>query len=165
MNIPEYRDFVEVLNAQILLFTDLAREERTLADAVVAKDWPTLDRVIRVMNEYSEEIVRVDEERSRTYDALRSRLGLRSVGLFSELLDSVPFESREHLSHLFRELKIAVMRVRSLTGGVDAYVESSNTTLRSVLQELYPERKGRLYSRSGASTEHPDTPVVVNHHL
>lgn len=165
MDLPEYSDFVEVLNVQIVLFTDLAREERILADAVVAKDWPTLDRVIRVMNEYSEEIVRADELRSRTYDALRSRIGLPSGGLFSELLDSIPSESREQLSELFRELKVAVMRVRSLTGGVDAYVESSNTTLRSVLQELYPERKGRLYSRSGASTEHAETPVVVNHHL
>lgn len=165
MNLPEYRDFVDVLSLQVLLFTDLAREERILADAVVAKDWPSLDRVIRVMDGYSRKIVHADEQRARVYDALRSRLGLREGGLFSDVLDAIPFESREQLSNLFRELKIAVMRVRSLTGGVETYVESSNQTLRSVLQELYPERKGRLYSRSGATTEHADTPVVVNHHL
>jgi len=54
--------------------------------------------------------------------------------------------------------------VQGLSGGIDAYIRSTLNTMGKILEELYPSRRLRMYTRTGAARG-ADHPLVVSHSL
>jgi hypothetical protein len=98
-------------------------------------------------------------------DRVKAELGLRADCTFDEIAGKADASLRKRLTDAQRELQIAVLRVKSLTGGIDAYVRGSLRTANDVLGELFPEQKGTMYSRKGKRTPAAGHAIVLDHRL
>lgn len=157
--------FREVLRLQCLLLESLSRHETRLQAAVLQKDWVSLEAAVREMKSISEEIERCEKERTDAYRELKGGLGLRETDTFYEVISRMPLEERAELAQLYRNLRIGIARVKSITTGIDAFVSATVGTMREILEELFPEHKGRMYSRTGAAHSSDTSSMVVNHRM
>ncbi len=155
----------DVIRAQIMTLETIAAEHSRLQEAVLNRDWESLEEQIQALQGRAKDAGTLEEQRKATYGRLRQMLGLGPEESFFELLCLLDEEERAELASLYRGLKIAVMRVASANGGLEAYVQSSTETIQAVLKELYPERKGTIYSRTGRIQRHDDRAFVVNQSL
>jgi len=157
--------FKEALHLQGALLDNLSREEARLQLAVLQKDWIALEETVRVMRVISADIESCELRRTEGYGSLKASLGLSPEDSFYDVLSRLPLEDRQELATLYRQLRIGIAKVRSITDGIDAYVSATVGTMRDILDEIFPERKGKIYSRSGSVSSSDTSSMVVNHRL
>lgn len=154
-----------VLMQEIQLLDLLAERERALQGHLLDRDWHGLQLIIDEMTTLSEQIQIAERSRSHHFAALRLSMGLGESAGFSELIARLDAAATDRLRALYRGLKISVMRIRSLTGGIDAYVASSTATMRSFLEESSPDHRGTIYGRDGAAGNAGTRALVVDRQL
>jgi hypothetical protein len=157
--------FKEALHLQGVLLDSLSREEARLQLAVLEKDWTALEEAVRTMRVIADDIEGCEMQRNDAYRVLKGTLGLKSEDSFYDVLSRLPLEERQELATLYRQLRVGIAKVRSITDGIDAYVTATVGTMRDILDELFPERKGKIYSRSGSVSMAETSSMVVNHRL
>ncbi|HUX13459.1 MAG TPA: hypothetical protein VMW87_10550 [Spirochaetia bacterium] len=157
--------FKEALQLQGILLDRLSHEEARLQIAVLQKDWIALEACVREMKSLSAGVEECETRRNESYRSLKTSLGLKSGDSFYDVLARLPIDERQELVELYRRLRIGIAKVRSITDGIDAYVTATVGTMRDILDELFPERKGKLYSRTGAAASTDTSSMVVNHRL
>ncbi len=154
-----------VLNSQIELLERTAIEHRELQSAVIGRDWRALEEYMSRLNVRSGELSELERQRHRAYRELREQLGLGTGDGFYEVLTRLDNGPRSRLAERYRNLKVAVMRLAGQNGNLESYVAASSETLEQVLGELFPQRKGTIYGRSGAATAKDSRAFVVNRTL
>ena len=80
---------------------------------------------------------------------------------FTEIVAHLPAEDRDELLTLYRHLKASVIRVKASAGLLNYYVQSMSEALRQILEELFPHRKGKMYSRTGKPQEPGDESLML----
>lgn len=156
-------NFKHLLAKEIKCINSLAEEEEKIHKFLLAKNWMKLDRQLKKIEKSTAEISSIEKRRQKVYEEIREGLGKSESDRFYDILVSFEAEERKEFSDLYRQLKVSVSRVRSLTGGLDAYVHSARSTMKEVIEELYPERRGILYSNDGMVREAGENPLVLNH--
>lgn len=155
----------EVLEQQIWVLEELAEEEAALQRAVAGRDWPAAESTIDGLRERADRFAGLEEVRHQAYREMLHSVGVTESVPFPVALGRLDDESRRRLTELYRRLKAALFRVRSVSEGLDAFVAALVTTTRGILDEIYPSRKGNLYSRSGQVAGREDWALVVNRNL
>jgi hypothetical protein len=115
------------------------------------RDWPSLDCTLGEVKTVSEKASQTEQIRAVVYQKIRNACGAGADESFQEILARVPAEDRENLSALHRRVRVAVEKVKCQTGGLDTYINSAVSTMDKILDELFPERKNRLYTRRGGA--------------
>lgn len=159
---PSVDALIELIEREIILLQGMAAAERRLQRAIMTRDWAAVEEAIHGMQVVSEEIGQVEARRHAVYQSIRVKLGSSDGDSFYRLLATVDSDTRLKLSNLYRELKVAVLAVRSFNDGIDAYVRGAIGTLNRVLEELHPDRRGRIYARDGATEGRGTTALVVD---
>lgn len=154
-----------VMLQEIELLDLLAERERELQSQLLDRDWHQLQVVIEDMTRLSEEIQRFEQLRSEAFAGLCRCYGVRAPAGFAELIARLDDTSAGRLRALYRSLKVSVMRIRSLTGGIDAFVTAGTTTMRSFLEESSPDHRGTIYGRDGNAGNGRAHAVVVDRRL
>lgn len=157
-------EFQSILETQTLLFRQLAESQMALQDAVFEKDYPKTERSIASMKELSEAIRGVEERRQLAFEELLSQLGISSEFGLTMLFATLEGEKREALSTAFRDLKVAVLQVRTVNQGIMAYAGSQMDAMEGVIDELYPSRKDGTYTSMGYRQKSRE-PMVLDHSL
>jgi hypothetical protein len=147
-----------------LLDLYLTREEE-LKRALYDRDWRSLDSSIRLMNEASNRIGILEKSRDRAFQEFRAEIGEETGCSFYRAVLGLPEMERVRLNQLYRTLKLAAVRVRIRSKALDDYLREEQGTIRGILGELYPERRGKTYTRTGESQENGPEALVVNHTL
>jgi len=81
---------------------------------------------------------------------------------FDQAAERLEGPQRDRLKELARRLKVGVVRVKGSSGLLGYYVRSALQARHQVLEELYPHRKGRLYSRSGRTRSTADESLMLD---
>ncbi len=157
------RTFVTLLERQATLIEALAEREADLQELVTKRAWDDLETLIPQMTDLGEAINHAEEERSAVYEEIVAAVG--GERSFAYILSHLPIEVRTTLSGAYRRLKVAVLRLQSRTSSVDTYLNSTISTTRGVLRELYPEHASVGYSRSGRNRFGNGSPVMVDRAL
>ncbi|MFW5801256.1 MAG: flagellar export chaperone FlgN [Spirochaeta sp.] len=158
-------EFQNSLQQQVHLLEELAGYEQRMQHAVIMRDWPELEIAIQEMYALSDCIYSCEHVREKEFARLRSALGLPEDVRFSVVLGNLPQEHRHEIASLYRRLKIAVLRVQTLTGGIDSYVSSTVENMQQIVEEVFPGTRGSIYSRDGNLQGKQPPAMVVNHHL
>ena len=161
----ELENLKELLNREAELLENFAHQEQKLQDAIVDREWDRLEGIVNEMSDASQSVLSVEHERHECYTRVREEYGCRSDAGFYDFVAHLDLGDRMEISELYRRLKVAVMRVQALTGGIGSYITSATSAIRDVIDELYPQRKGRIYSRAGHHAAPDDRAMVVDHHL
>lgn len=164
-----YTDHVEhvkeALEREVTALEELAASERELQPLLAQRDWVELEKQISVLNRQSEAAMAAEQERESAYKALKESLGADEELRFYDVLEHLQVEERRELAELYRRLKVAVVQVRGVTGSLDTYVSVSTATVRGVLDELFPDQKGKIYSRSGRANRADERAMVLDRQL
>jgi len=145
-------DTVETLaaamRAEITCFEAYVAAERSFAGALRDRDWIALQTAMDLIDEIMRAVAAREGVRAEAFELLRSRLGCEDESFYRVAL-RVEEPARSELTDLYRRLKLAAMRARFETAAANDYATSNRELLRAVLDELFPEKRGRIYGRTG----------------
>ncbi len=159
------RKLEEIMNREHSLISTFSEWERKLNENVQNRSWDQLQKVMKDAEQVSEAIDLCEQERMETFARLREEAGEGADSGFYQVIVHLPAEERERISRSFRELKLSVLNLRGIVWGIDAYVRAVQGTLKDIIGEMSPMRRGTIYARNGGPCQ-PDTgPLVLNRHL
>jgi hypothetical protein len=142
----------------------LSALEDRLRRLVMDRDWNALDGMLREVQAAGEKVSKTDLIRAAVYQKIRMSCQARPEDGFQEILARVPACQRETLSALHGRVRAAVERVKCLTGGLDTYINSAMSTMDKMLEEIFPDRKNRIYPRGGGLQD-SGRPVMISRSL
>lgn len=158
------RDLVTVMELQVQGMQTFQATQLGARDALKSKDWPALERALHSLDFQAEGLRCLEERRHDLWITLQNHF-LGREGRFFETLQALPAEHQDDVARLHRELKLQSLGLRGLSQGLAAYVQTAGAVVRAVVQELQPQLKGRLYSRSGSPRTAQAQPLVLNTHF
>ena len=149
------------LRAEARTLKDFAELQKSLQQAISKRQWTELNGEIDSLRLLADKIEALEEERIEAYQVLKSSLQAGDRESFSQIVARLPADERDELLGLYRHLKAAVIRVKASAGLLNYYVQSMSDALRQILEELFPHRKGKMYSRSGKPKEPGDESIML----
>ena len=138
------------------LLEDYSHIEETLTQSVKGRDWPNIEARMDRLNSTAKEI---DEVESRRHDHFRS---LAENASFSEWLGEQPVTVQAELGPLHRRIRLALVRIRGLSKSLFYTFRGIQESLQQILAEIFPHRRGKIYSRAGNAQGEIDEAMVVN---
>ena len=138
------------------------KERKVLSDAIRRRDWPALQDVLLRIEGVALLAEATERKRSALWDEVLSETGLPHQSSVYRVALGVPEPERSLLSDTYRRLKIAALRARIENEALGEYVGETAGTIRSVVEELYPDQKGRIYGRSGRAVAAGARPIVLD---
>jgi hypothetical protein len=147
------------MSAEIACFEAYLAAQRSFTASVKARDWTALQTAIGIQDELAQAIARRESERAECFERLRAQTGCETGGLYRVAL-LVPEPERTELTDLYRRLKLAAMRAKFENAAIGDYASSNRELLRAVLEELFPEKRHRMYGRSGRAVQ-PDLDALL----
>jgi hypothetical protein len=137
------------MDEEARLLNDYAARLGGLQRTVGRRDWEAVERDIGALRNLAGDVEDAETARQQAYRGLKASLLLNGDVSFEQVASRLQSPAREELAELHRRMKIAIIRVKGASGLLGYYVRSMADTRRQVLEELFPHRKGRMYSRSG----------------
>jgi hypothetical protein len=147
------------MSAEIACFEAYVAAQRSFTSAVKARDWAALQTAIGIQDELARAIARQESVRSEAFELLRAQTGCDASGMYRLAL-LVPEPERSELTDLYRRLKLAAMRAKFENASAGDYAAGNRDLLRAVLEELFPEKKHRMYGKSGQAVQ-PDLDALL----
>ncbi len=142
----------ESMERETGLFAGLAREVERLKDSFQQKNWGESITIAEGIEKVALNIEEVDGARDAAFALLRDSLGLPRETAFSALLPSLPDGERQRIEDAWRGLRMTVIRLKTATGRMRYSAEALSDTLNRMLNEVFPYRRGKIYSRRGTPT-------------
>jgi hypothetical protein len=124
-----------------------------------------MEAVISNLNPLSETMEETEKQRDLLYKKLKKKLDKKDTDGFYSIVSHMEGSTRESCLSGYRKMKMALLRMQGITAGIDQYVRAVGDTSRAVLNEVFPHRKGRLYSCNGSERHAQADPMVLNRHL
>jgi hypothetical protein len=141
------------------LLNDYAARLQELQRTIAQHDWDAVQKGIASLRNLAGEVETAEAARVEAFRALKAEHFLPIEESFDQAAERL---ERDRLKELARRLKIGVVRVKGSSGLLGYYVRSALQARHQVLEELYPHRKGRLYSRSGRARSAADESLMLD---
>jgi hypothetical protein len=98
----------------------------------------------------------LDLERAEAFARLAKEAGLDGEGAgFYHYAARLPPAEGQELSGLYRRIKMRTMEVRLANESLAEYLGEIQTLISGFLEAIFPDRKGRIYTRQGTQAS-PD---------
>jgi ribosomal 50S subunit-associated protein YjgA (DUF615 family) len=149
------------LQEEARYLNDFASHQKSLQETIRGHRWMEIDSEVAALRELAGKIEQLEASRLQAYEELRDVLQARGPEEFPQIVARLPRADRDELLALHRKMRAAVIRVKASAGLLAYYVRSMSDTLRQVLEELLPHRKGKLYSRSGRTKDAGEEPLML----
>ena len=117
------------------------------------------------MTGLADELVETETERHGAFEELKASVGEGRNATFYQVVVHLDHSEREELAELYRMMKFSVFGIQTTTYCMDEHVRTINDTMHDILGEMYPHRKGKMYSRHGAELERGTNPLLVDREL
>ena len=152
----------QVMEQEIILLELFCKKEEEIKSFILRNEWAGLERVLKEFQPITEEIDLLEKVRNDLFIALKVNLGEKSdAGFYQTIVHFSPVE-REKSAELYRKLKRLVLKIQGITWSIDAHVRSVTGMMYKILNEHFPHRKGKIYSRRGSAKSAENCPMVVN---
>ncbi len=158
-------NLINILQTEIALVDESELIEHSIMDSVLNNRWDTLELSLEEAGILSIKIESLDNKRNKCIDLLKELFSLGKEDHFYRLTVNLESELRDKLNNLYRELKISVLNLRNMNWRINAYVGTVTGIMKQTLKEIYPNRRGSLYSRAGIIREAGNNPMVLNREL
>lgn len=158
-------ELVQIMKQEISLLEEFRQAEVTLKDVIKSADWGALSDMIDHMAALAEWIETTEHRRHSIYAQLCAKAACNDDSIpFYQAIVGISEPLRSECAELYRSLKFAIVKIKGITHSLDTHIRSVSDTMQSVLNEILPYRKGKLYSRKGKTKDADTEPLVVNQH-
>ena len=147
------------------LLNEISSQEEKLQKALRANNWEELESIINRISPLSLKMEKVETDRDKVYKKLKEKLEKKEEDGFYSVAMHMKGKTRENCLGGYRKMKVALLRMQGITAGIDQYVRTVGETSRIVLDEVFPHRKGKIYSNNGSAKPVQADPMVLNRHL
>ena len=155
-------DFLTKAAEQTEALDKFVEAQRTVAASVRARDWPKLEVSIKMAGAYATMVSAAEFGREEAWKALLAKLGLPADSSVFRVSLAVSMEYRSLLTDAYRALRLAAMRARIENEALSEFVGTSASTLNEAIEALYPERKGKIYGRTGRTRKNPAGAMILD---
>jgi len=156
---------MDILEKEIVLVKAFTEVESTIMNSIIASNWDILESSISLTQNIALDIEKLDIQRAVCINQLRDGMEEDKSAHFYHLTVKLDSESKDKLNDLYRSLKLAVLNLQNINVRIDAYVGTVTGIMKQTLNEIYPNRRGNLYSRTGIVKEADSNPMVLNKKL
>ena len=142
----------------------LSQVEEKLRKSVLNKDWANMDETLQNVKNLSEKVSQSEKIRAIVYQKIKTSCKASPEETFSDILIRIPPEDQGNLASLHRKICTSVEKVKCLTEGLDIYINSAMNTMDRILEEVFPSRRNKVYTRTGESSA-GGQPMVISHNF
>ena len=146
------RTLKDRMDREAELFAELSREVEHLRESFHRKDWGPSLMITESIGRFARSIEDADAARDELFSSLRDSLDLPRETTMSGILPLIPDHERAELEESWRALRMTVLRLKTATGRLRYSAETLADALNKILEEVFPYRKGKIYSRRGTPT-------------
>jgi len=160
MDTKRLMTFIELAGQQTKALDLFVDEQRGVTGAVRARDWTALEHALERAALLAEEVAAAEARRADAWaDFLdEAQLPIDSTVFKASL--SLPVEYRSLLNDAYRALRLSSMRARIENEALSYFVGDAATTLRQAIETLFPDRKGKIYGKSGRA-HHANSAAMI----
>ena len=137
--------------------------------AVADREWTAFEDNFNVMNSIESKMVNLENEREQlfyVFETLVHQQGfsetLDAKGRFFKLVSMLPENQREELTAIYRSLKMEAVKLRIANDSLMIYLNEIKSTLVDFLALAFPDRCGKMYTKSGAHSSNELSSMVLN---
>jgi len=156
---------VKAMDEEAGLLERIIGLELQVKSFVAERSWERLERTIREIEPIAQRIGEVEAARDAAFKALAEMMGVGPEAGFYQILVLLPHAAQERVGEAYRRLRLTVLGLQSQNMTVGAYLETIIQTIHAALAEIYPFRKGKIYSRRGRAKPAEPHPMVVSRRL
>jgi hypothetical protein len=131
------------------LFADLGQEVERLRETFQQKSWGPSLSLAENIERSSQAIEEADAARDEAFAEVREAMQLPLETTMSAILPVLPDLLRSEMEESWRGLRMAVVRLKTSTGRMRYSAEALAFTLNRILEQVFPYRKGKIYTRRG----------------
>ncbi len=164
-SVTECTTLVRIMIEEIRLLEQFCREEEKMKEYILDMSWPELQETIQRVNPLSIAVSLIEQERDRCFKKLKTTLNTSGVERFYASISGLQEKERRELVDTYRKLKMMVLMTQGVTRSIESLIETLSGTIRGVMEELFPYRRGKIYSATGAAKDVEMNPVMINRHL
>jgi hypothetical protein len=161
----ELENFILAMKDEAALLITFAGMEEEMQRLVGERHWDSLESNILRLRKKTDAIDKAEEERVHSFQMLKVVVGIPEDASFFKLLPFIPEEKRRNMTEAYRNLKLAVYAVKGATLRLSYYFQSYSETVKKVMGEIFPHRKGKMYSQNGRPTKTIDERLVLDKQL
>ncbi|MGO8692960.1 MAG: flagellar export chaperone FlgN [Rectinemataceae bacterium] len=155
------RTLIAAMSAEIACFEAYIASQRSFSSALKDRDWVSLQAAMSLLEDISRTLAERESVRAEAFELLRAELDCEGDGLYRLALH-VSEPHRTELTDLYRRLKISAMRAKFENASASDYAGDNRDLLRAILEELFPEKRGNIYGRSGKTVRPGMDSLVLN---
>jgi hypothetical protein len=161
-----YKLCSQVLEREIELLRGIGEAQKQVWDAVIKREWTDFEALLAMTGRIGAELEGLEGERRVLFAKLPGfSAGMDPEAGFYRLVLSLPPEGQREMTAKYRELKMAGLRVRINNENLLSYIAGIKATMAAFIESAFPDRKGRVYTRSGAVVPQDMRCMVLNHSL
>jgi hypothetical protein len=162
-----------ILGQEIEALQSIAGAQQQVWEAVLKREWTGFEALLAMTGRIGAELENLEGERQGLFRELPGFSGDRDGKTgettdetgFYRLIAPLPPEERKELAAKYRELRMAVLRVKINNENLLAYIAGVRATMSAFIESAFPDRKGRLYTRRGAVAPPDMRCMVLNRRL
>jgi len=147
-----WRSLKARMDRETELFDRLGGEVEHLRECFQEKSWSSGLVLAQGIEHAAEAISEADSSRDEAFVRLRAAMQVPREATFSALLPALPEDARAGLEESWRRLRVSVVRLKTATGSLRYSTETLADALNRILEQIFPYRKGKIYSRRGKPT-------------
>ncbi|MDR3130059.1 MAG: hypothetical protein LBU18_00770 [Treponema sp.] len=170
--ISEYHRCVAVLEQEREFVANIAGIQALVRRAVIERKWLDFESHMETLGRIAVQFEALDKERVRIFAALSGSAGGNTPGKdgndaagFYAFVSRFPPEERKDAACVYRQLKMEALKVRIESGVIMNYLSEAGQLLSDFLEAAFPDRKGKIYSRSGVKIQADMRSMVLNQHF
>ena len=165
-----YEKCKDILLKEFELIQKAVFVQEKIRAAVDKKEWTVFESHLNIMNSIESNMTNLEGEREQlfyVFETLVHQQGfsetLDAKGRFYKMTAMLPEDQRNELTSIYRSLKLEAMKLKIANNALMAYLNEIKSTLNDFFALAFPDRCGKMYTKSGAYFTNELSSMVLNY--
>jgi hypothetical protein len=161
-----YAECAEILRREIELLEKISALQVQVKNAIVNREWTDFEGLFGSLAAIGDEFESMDLERTEIFERCAGESGFENTGaFFYSYVARLPEAERRELSELYRRIKTRTRKVRLANNSITDYLSETQAVVSGFLEAVFPDRRGKIYSRRGTQVSPDMRGVALNQSL
>jgi hypothetical protein len=161
-----YTECAAALRREIELLDTIKSLQTQVRSAIINREWTDFEGLFEALGAVGAQFEALDLERSQAFDRLAKELGFDGKETaFYSCAARLPDPERQELSELYRSVKMRTQELRLDNESLANYLGEIQAMVSGFLEAVFPDRKGKIYTRRGTQVSPDMRSLVLNQSL
>ncbi|HAP43881.1 MAG: hypothetical protein A2087_02285 [Spirochaetes bacterium GWD1_61_31] len=162
MNMDLFHRFFQHVTSEIAALDYFVEQQRGMSGAIRQRTWPQLERAMQQANLAATMVAEAEAGRCRLWQDLLQELKLPANSDSTSVCAAVPSAYRSLVTGACRGLRGATSRAKLENEALRAFSGGMADNLAKVINELFPDKRGTIYGKTGSKRVAGQAPIVLD---